>query len=69
MTLRWYCATQDVKRHHLVLLIGATILDDAPENPRVQLHLHQERPIKVIGIGEGRIATCTVFYKGLKPNP
>jgi hypothetical protein len=30
--LQWYHATQCIKRHHLLLLIGAAILDDAPES-------------------------------------
>jgi hypothetical protein len=38
-------------------LIGAAVLDDAPESPLLQLHLH--RSIGVIGLGEGRIATPT----------
>jgi hypothetical protein len=46
--LQWYRAVQCVKHHHLLLLIGGTILDDAPKSPRLQLHLHQERIIEVI---------------------
>jgi hypothetical protein len=42
------------------MLIGVTVLDDALESPRLQLHLHQERPIGVIGLGEGRVATPAV---------
>jgi hypothetical protein len=38
-------------------LIGAAVLDDALESLRLQLHLHQEHPIGVIGLGEGRVAT------------
>jgi hypothetical protein len=38
-------------------LIGAAILDDASGSPWLQLHLHQEHPIRVIGLGEGRVAT------------
>jgi hypothetical protein len=30
---------------------------DTSESPRLQLHLHQERPIGVIGLSEGRVAT------------
>jgi hypothetical protein len=55
---RWYRTTQGVKRHYL-LLIGATVLNDALESPRLQLHLHQERPIGVTGLGEGRVASPT----------
>jgi hypothetical protein len=40
-------------------LIGAAVLDDALESLRLQLHLHQEHPIGVIGLGEGRVATPT----------
>jgi hypothetical protein len=40
-------------------LIGGAILDDDLESPRLQLHLHQERPIGVIYLGEGRVATPT----------
>jgi hypothetical protein len=38
-------------------LIGVAVLDDALESPRIQLHLHQECPIGVIGLGEGWLAT------------
>jgi hypothetical protein len=46
-----------IKHHHLLLLIGAAVLDDALESPRLQLHLHQECPTRVISLGEGRVAT------------
>jgi hypothetical protein len=38
-------------------LIGTTILDDALESLRLHLHLHQECPIGVISLGDGRVAT------------
>jgi hypothetical protein len=38
-------------------LIGVAVLDEAPEGPRLQLHLHQERSIRVIGLDEGKVAT------------
>jgi hypothetical protein len=41
------------------LLIGTADLDDVPERPRLQLHLHQERPIRVIGLGENEVAAPT----------
>jgi hypothetical protein len=46
--------------HHLLQLISAAIPDDAPESPRLQIHLHQEHPIRVIGLGEGMVATLVV---------
>jgi hypothetical protein len=52
-----YRAAQGVKRHHLILLIGAAVLDDAPESSYLQLHLYQECPIRVISVGEGRVAS------------
>jgi hypothetical protein len=55
---RWYRAAEGVKHHHL-LLIGAAILDDALENSCFQLHINHERPIRVIGLGVGRVATLT----------
>jgi hypothetical protein len=58
---RWYRATQGIKRHHLLLLIGATILDDALESPRLQLHLNQRCLIRVIGLGVGMVATPTAY--------
>jgi hypothetical protein len=59
--LRWYRAAQGVKCYHILLLIGAAILDDTPESSRLQLHLHQERPVRVIGLDEGRIASSTAY--------
>jgi hypothetical protein len=53
--LQWYRATQCVKHHHLLLLISPAVLDDTPEGPRI--HLHQERPILIIDLGEGRVVT------------
>jgi hypothetical protein len=53
------CAAQCIKRHHLLLLISTAILNDSPESPRLQLHLHQECPIRVICLGVGRVATPT----------
>jgi hypothetical protein len=38
-------------------LIGVAVLDDALESPQLQLHLHQECLIRVIGLDEGRVAT------------
>jgi hypothetical protein len=58
--LRWYHTAQCVNRHHLLLLIGAIVLDDAPESSHLQLHLHQGCPIGVIGLGEARVATPTI---------
>jgi hypothetical protein len=57
----WYRAAQGVKRHHLLLLIGVTVLDDAPESMHLQLYLHQERPIRVIGLCEDRVATPAAY--------
>jgi hypothetical protein len=57
----WYCATQGIKRHYLLFLIGATIQDDALESPHLQLHLNQKRPIRVIGLGAGMVATPTAY--------
>jgi hypothetical protein len=42
-------------------LIGAAILDYTPENMCLQLHLHQERPIAIIGLGEGRVASPAAY--------
>jgi hypothetical protein len=51
--LRWCHTAQGVKRHHLFMLIDATVLDDASESPRLQLHFHQKCSIRVIGLYEG----------------
>jgi hypothetical protein len=59
--IQWYHASEGVKRHHLLLLISTTILNDALESPRLQLHLNHERPIRVIGLGVGRVATPTAY--------
>jgi hypothetical protein len=59
--LWWYHAAQGVKCHHLLLLIGVVVLDNAPESSRLQLHFHQERPIEVTGLGEGRVASPTTY--------
>jgi hypothetical protein len=58
---QWYCAAEGVKRHHLLILIGAAILDDALESLRLQLHPNHECPIGVTGLGVGRIATPTTY--------
>jgi hypothetical protein len=58
--LQWYNTAQCIKHHHLLLLIGAAVLDDAPESPRLQLHLHHECPIRIIDLGEGMLATRAV---------
>jgi hypothetical protein len=61
LAIRWYCAAQGVKCHHLLLLIGTVILDDAPKSPHFQLHLQQERPIRVIGLSKSRVATSAAY--------
>jgi hypothetical protein len=55
--LRWYRAAQCINHHHLLLLIGPAVLDDASESPCLQLYHHQECSIGVIGLDEGRVAT------------
>jgi hypothetical protein len=59
--LLWYRATQGVENHHLLLLIGIAALDDALESPCLQLYLHLESPIRVIGHGEGRVDTPVAY--------
>jgi hypothetical protein len=43
------------------MLIGAAIFDDALDGMRLQLHLHQEHPTEVIGLGEGRVASPRTY--------
>jgi hypothetical protein len=60
----WYRALQGIKLYHLLLLIGATILDDTLESSQLQLHLlhlNQKCPIGVIGLGVGMVATPTPY--------
>jgi hypothetical protein len=66
--IRWYRVVEGVKRHHLLLLIGAAILDDALESSCLQLHLNHERPITVISLGVGRVATPTADLTNLPLN-
>jgi hypothetical protein len=32
-----------------------------PPNPRLQLHIHQERPIRVISLGESRVTSLIAY--------
>jgi hypothetical protein len=59
--LQWYRATQGVENHHLLLLIRIAALDDALESLCLQLYLHLESPIRVIGHGEGRVDTPIAY--------
>jgi hypothetical protein len=59
--LWWYRAAQGVKQHDLLLLIDVVVVDDAPESPRLQLHLHRECSIRVIGLGESRVSSPTTY--------
>jgi hypothetical protein len=43
--------------------IGATVLHDVLEHARHQLHLHQECPIRVVGLSNDGIATPGTHLK------
>jgi hypothetical protein len=50
-------AIEDAIPGGTVLHICSSVLDGIPHHPRPQLHLHQERPVRVIGLGEYGIST------------
>jgi hypothetical protein len=43
------------------MLISDVILVDTLEHPRLQLYLHRERSIRVIGLGEDMVATPAAY--------
>jgi hypothetical protein len=54
--LWWNRASQHIECHH-VLVVAAARLNHRPETPGLELHLHEQRPVEVIRLGEGGVAT------------